>query len=102
MLKLGAMLVFAGSLSVPLFACSSDEGENGGIGDGANTGSGASSSGGTINVGTGATTGNPNNDGGIVTLTPDQITAIQDSACAGWTTEGENLPAVLFIVNDVS
>lgn len=105
MLKLGRLLVLAGSLSAFVLACGSDDGEDGGISSGAANGSGASSSGGSINVGgngTGASTGNGSNDGGIVPLTPAQIEAIEESACAGWTTEGENLPAVLFMVVDVS
>ena len=106
MLKLSSLLVFTGSLTAALVACGgSSEDENGGIGSGAANGSGASSAGGTINLGgsgSGAVPGNPDNDGGSIELTPEQVAAIEESACAGWSTEGENLPAVLFIVNDVS
>jgi len=104
MQKLGALLVFTGSICSAVVSCGGSGEEEGGLASGAANGSGASSSGGTINVsgGTGASSGNPDNDGGIVELTPEQIAAIEDSACAGWTTEGENLPAVLFIVSDVS
>jgi hypothetical protein len=105
MLKLGATLVFAGSLSMILSACGGDDGEEGGLSSGAANGSGASGGSTPINVGgmgAGAAVGDPNNDGGIIELTPEEIDAIENSACAGWTTEGENLPAVLFMVNDVS
>src|SRR5687768_12898847 len=102
MLKLGATLVFAGSLSMVLSACGGDDGEGGGLSSGASNGSGASGGSTPINVGgmgSGNSTGNPNNDGGVIELTPEEIDAIENSACAGWTTEGENLPAVLFMVN---
>jgi hypothetical protein len=106
MLKLGAWLVLAGSMASFLVACGSDEGEDGGISSGAANGSGATGSGPNINLGGSGNgsngSGDPNNDGGIVELTPEEITAIEESACAGWTTEGESLPAVLFMVNDVS
>jgi len=49
--------------------------------------------GGTLNV---------NYQGGLAALTPAQVTAIKSSACAGWASEGENLPAILDFVVDVS
>jgi hypothetical protein len=41
-------------------------------------------------------------DGGKVELTPAQVDAIAGSACAAWSGEGRNLPAVLQLVVDVS
>ena len=41
-------------------------------------------------------------DGGVANLTSDQVTALKSSSCAGWSREGENLPAVLDFVVDVS
>jgi len=41
-------------------------------------------------------------DGGTVALTPAQVSDITKSACTGWTSEGENLPAVLELVIDTS
>ena len=41
-------------------------------------------------------------DGGVSALTPEQVTAIESSACAGWSREGESLPALLDFVVDVS
>ena len=41
-------------------------------------------------------------DGGTVPLTPEQVEDIEGAACTGWVAEGENLPAVLQLVVDVS
>ncbi len=41
-------------------------------------------------------------DGGTVALTPAQVSQITSSACTGWTSEGENLPATLELVIDTS
>jgi hypothetical protein len=41
-------------------------------------------------------------DGGVADLTADQVTALKSSSCAGWSHEGENLPALLDFVVDVS
>ncbi len=86
-------------------ACSSGEEDGGGITGSGNNGSGASAGSSNIVVGTGGTNGGGitgTHDGGSVLLTPAEVDAIADSACAGWTTEGENLPAVLQLVVDVS
>jgi hypothetical protein len=57
----------------------------------------------TINVGTGpGTTGIADQNGGTRTLTPEQVTGIRGAACTGWSTEGEQLPAILELVVDVS
>jgi len=53
----------------------------------------------------GLTTGNPDFDtseGGKVDLTAEDINAIEGAACTGWAAEGENLPATLQLVVDVS
>lgn len=41
-------------------------------------------------------------DGGKVDLTPDDLEAIENAACTGWTGEGESVPAILELVVDVS
>jgi hypothetical protein len=41
-------------------------------------------------------------DGGTQDLTADQVDDITNAACTGWAGEGENLPAVLQLVVDVS
>jgi hypothetical protein len=41
-------------------------------------------------------------DGGTQELTPEDVENIINAACAGWMGEGENLPAVLQLVVDVS
>lgn len=52
------------------------------------------------NLGSGGT-GVPN-QGGTIQLTAEQLAAIENGSCTGWTQEGENLPAVLQLVVDVS
>lgn len=95
MLKYTALLVpiTMGSL---MFACGSDDGDNAGSGGSANSGGP-----GPVIV-TGGTNGTPNQNGGTTPLTPEQIEAIEDGACAGWSTEGEPLPAAIQLVVDVS
>jgi hypothetical protein len=98
MLKHSALFVSIVSLAGVINACgesSEDDGVPGG---------GASSSGGTPNLGSlGGTNGSKAvGDGGVVPLTPEQVEDIEGGACAGWTTEGEALPAVLMLVVDVS
>jgi hypothetical protein len=71
-------------------------------GSGNNTGSG-----GGPNITVGGESGNGSgltgsHDGGTVTLTADQVKMITSSACTGWTSEGENLPAALELVIDTS
>jgi hypothetical protein len=85
-------------------ACGSDEETSGGL-----NGSGAAGAGAVIGVAgqisTGATAGSGGSgtsDGGLVDLTPDEVDAIDSEACTGWTVEGENLPAALQLVVDVS
>jgi len=51
------------------------------------------------NLGSGGTASTA---GGEIQLTPEQLAAIDDGSCTGWTQEGENLPAVLQLVVDVS
>ncbi len=99
-------VLFLSMLSLPTFsiACGSDDEGDAGLGSGASNGSGTGA-GGTINVGSGGTTGNgiPGmHDGGTVDLDEDQVDIIEKGACAGWTTEGENLPAVIQLVVDTS
>jgi hypothetical protein len=77
-------------------ACSSSSDDDAGNG-------GSSGTGPVINVGTGPGSGGiADQNGGTRTLTPEQITQIRGAACAGWSTEGEQLPAILELVVDVS
>lgn len=102
MLKYSAVVVSIFSLAGVVTACGSSEGGNG-EGGGAN-----GNNGGTLNLGAngpgtgGSQLGPGEHDGGTRPLTPEQVEAISDLACAGWTTEGEALPAVLELVVDVS
>jgi hypothetical protein len=90
----GQLLVVA-AVSSSVFACGSSEGE----GDGA----GANGSGGTgLVLGGNGGKNAGTHDGGLVPLTPDQVDDIENAACTGWAAEGENLPAVLQLVVDVS
>jgi hypothetical protein len=100
--------LFLSVLALPTLsiACGSDDdgGGDGGLGTGASKGS-STGTGGTIDVGSGGSSGNGipgKHNGGTVDLTEDQVEIIQNSACAGWTTEGENLPAVIQLVVDTS
>ncbi|HEX2671183.1 MAG TPA: vWA domain-containing protein [Polyangiaceae bacterium] len=55
--------------------------------------------------GSGASGGLPGSGpktGGTLTLTPDQVAAINDNACDGWAAEPESKPAVLEFVVDTS
>jgi hypothetical protein len=93
----GQLLVVA-AVSSSLFACGSSDGDGAGDGAGAN-GSGGS---GLVLGHGGKSSGNGTHDGGLVPLTPDQVNEIENAACTGWAAEGENLPAVLQLVVDVS
>lgn len=94
---IGPVLVIAAVSSV-VSGCGSSSEDDG-------DGGGANGSGGTglvLGGGSGANKGNGTHDGGVVPLTPDEIENIENAACTGWTAEGENLPAVLQLVVDVS
>jgi hypothetical protein len=103
MLKHSALFVSILSLAGVINACGGSSDDDDGV-----PGSGASSStGGTPNLGPlpgsgGSKLGPGEHDGGTEDLTPEDIEAIEGGACAGWTTEGEALPAVLMLVVDVS
>jgi len=59
----------------------------------------------SLDVGNGASggsTGSGPKTGGILTLTPDQVAAINNNACDGWSVEPETKPAVLEFVVDTS
>jgi hypothetical protein len=94
---IGPVVVLAAASSLISGCGSNSEGDGGG--------SGANGSGGTGLMlggnGSGAK-GNGTHDGGVVPLTPDEIEEIENAACTGWSAEGENLPAVLQLVVDVS
>ncbi len=55
-----------------------------------------------FNVGGDGSIGGINYVGGEAQLTSDQVTALKSAACAGWAHEGENVPALLDFVVDVS
>ncbi len=87
------------------FACGSTK-NNGSAVDAA--GAGAPSSAGSVSLvvndqdaGLGGSGSDPKT-GGVVTLTPDQVTAINNNACDGWSAEPETKPAVLEFVVDTS
>ena len=95
----GQLLVVA-AVSSSLFACGSSEGD--GDGAGAN-GSGGTNGGLMLGGGNGGkAAGNGTHDGGLVPLTAEEVEQIETAACTGWAAEGENLPAVLQLVVDVS
>jgi hypothetical protein len=52
--------------------------------------------------GSGGSAGSGPKTGGIVMLTPEQVAAINDNACQGWSVEPETKPAVLEFVVDTS
>jgi hypothetical protein len=54
------------------------------------------------NGASGGSTGSGPKTGGILTLTPDQVAAINNNACDGWSVEPETKPAVLEFVVDTS
>lgn len=54
------------------------------------------------NLGSGAGTGNPTQDGGVRELTEEETDALTGAACAGWSAEPETQPAVLQLVVDTS
>jgi len=59
----------------------------------------------TLDVASGGSGGLPgmgSKMGGILTLTPDQVAAINNNACDGWSVEPESKPAVLEFVVDTS
>ena len=52
--------------------------------------------------GGGGSTGTGAKEGGILTLTPEQVAAINNNACDGWSAEPESIPSVLEFVVDTS
>jgi hypothetical protein len=96
-LVLFAVTVAASSF---LYNCSSNvddgAGSGGGINVGSSTGTGAGVSVGANGGGTGTY------DGGEIPITPAQVTAIKNQACAGESIQTEALPSVLELVIDTS
>ena len=101
MLKHYSLLASLVSLAAISSACGSS-GDDDGDGTGGSNGTGGSLSLAGTNGTGGSVLGNGKHDGGTVELTPAQVDEIEKSACAGWSTEGEALPAVLELVVDVS
>src|SRR5690348_2971216 len=95
------LAVFASTLvaSAFLYNCSSkadddDAGSGGGINVGSSTGAG---------IGVGSNGGGTGTyDGGEIPITPTQVTAIKNQACAGESVATEALPSVLDLVIDTS
>jgi len=83
-----AVLVIVGPLSI---ACGSSHDNKGGA-----------QSDPPYNVGGNGSTLNVTYQGGLATLTEAQVNELKGSSCAGWAHEGENLPAILDFVVDVS
>jgi len=89
-------------------ACSkqNEESENGGGGATLSTTTSVIGNGGTTGTGTLGGGANSNTDpnlvGSVVTLTDDQVTAIETSACNAWAIEPESVPGKLQLVVDVS
>ncbi|HYJ07763.1 MAG TPA: vWA domain-containing protein [Polyangiaceae bacterium] len=81
-------------------ACGSDDGDNGGEGNNGPGGSNQPNLGNPEVAPAGMLSGNHN--GGTRDLTPQEVDNIENAACTGWSAEGENLPAVLQLVVDVS
>ncbi len=86
------------------FACGGSDGSEVGVKGSGPNGSGAGGPNlGNVGSGSGVNgTLTGMHDGGTVPLTPEQVADIEDAACTGWAAEGENLPAVLQLVVDVS
>lgn len=97
-IRIAGVLVALGAASLAV-ACGGDGDDSGGTGGMNNTdlGDGLSTD--------GSQTGNPDFDsseGGKVDLDAEDIQAIEEASCTGWAAEGENLPATLQLVVDVS
>jgi hypothetical protein len=89
------------------FACGSSDKDD----DAEFSTAGTAGSGGTVNINiTGGTGGGDGGtvpgggarDGGVVVLTEEEVETINNSSCAGWTSEPESLPALLQLVVDIS
>lgn len=96
--SVASVLVALGAATLAV-ACGGDGDDSGGTGGMNNTdlGDGISTD--------GSNTGNPDFDsseGGKVDLDAEDIQAIEEASCTGWAAEGENLPATLQLVVDVS
>ena len=106
-MKITAFLMCISGLALG-FACgSSKDGESGLIAAMAGTpGTAGTAGGSSLVVGDpgvgGGSAGSPAKVGGVVALTPDQVTAINNNACDGWSVEPETKPAVLEFVVDTS
>src|SRR6188768_3934402 len=106
-MKITAFLMCISGLALG-FACgSSKDGESGLIAAMAGTpGTAGTAGGSSLVVGDpgvgGGSAGSPAKMGGVVALTPAQVTAINNNACDGWSVEPESKPAVLEFVVDTS
>jgi len=102
-MKTTALLCCISSFAFSL-ACGSTKHDDGNLPAGAaGTASVAGSS--SLDVGSGGSGGLPGSGqkmGGTLTLTPEQVAAINDNACDGWAAEPESKPAVLEFVVDTS
>jgi len=102
-MKTTALLCCVSGLVFSLGCGSSKEGESKVAPAGAGSvGVGGS---GSLDVGSGGSAGLPGSGqrmGGILPLTPDQVAAINNNACQGWSAKPEAKPAVLEFVVDTS
>jgi len=106
------ILFYASALSFLLFQACSKQSEEG---DGTNGGASAVPTGNVFNAGGTGSTGtpgigstpstiiiDPNQQGQVTPLTPQQVTEITATACNAWAVEPESLPAKLQLVVDIS
>ncbi|HYQ02861.1 MAG TPA: vWA domain-containing protein [Polyangiaceae bacterium] len=104
-MKTTAFLCCISSLALSL-ACGSTKEDSSHVADTPSTagmfGTGGSGSLDVGSGGSGALPGSGDKMGGILTLTPDQVAAINNNACEGWSAEPESKPAVLEFVVDTS
>jgi len=101
-MKTTAFLICISGLALGFACASSKEGSNVVA---AAAGTPGTAGAGSLDVGDqgpGASAGTSARTGGIVTLTTDQVAAINNNACDGWSVEPETKPAVLEFVVDTS
>lgn len=101
-MKTTAFLMCISGLALS-FACgSSKEGDRSVLATAGTPGTAGTAGTASLIVGDPGTGGAPARVGGVVTLTPGQVAAINDNACDGWSVEPETKPAVLEFVVDTS
>jgi len=104
-MKTTAFLICISGLALS-FACSSNKDDGSHVNPSAAAGTAGTAGKVSLDLGDG-TSGNGGANsgartGGVLTLTPDQVAAINNNACDGWTAKPETKPAVLEFVVDTS